>query len=117
MKRGTVRAFLGTVVLTATLAVAAPASAGEQVHRACSGDAGITGSTDAGGQITFLAGLGFGTCGKLGVRVNYTHVGGASWTAWKYTGDQPFVVEQNVKNAVRSEHSSVIGPLKFLSYR
>ncbi|WP_228760144.1 hypothetical protein [Pseudactinotalea sp. HY158] len=105
------------VALTSALVVAAPASADTVGPVYCSGDSGVLGATEATGQITYLAGIGFSHCGTLGVRANYTHVGGTSWTNWTHStwGDGSAVLY--IKNGVKSQHSTSVGNLLFTSYR
>lgn len=95
--------------------MAGPASAGQEVTMSC-GASYVVGATNPDGQITYLPGAVTSTCGKLGLRVNYTHVGGSSWTAWTYDS-AGFTVQQHVTNAVKSSHSAAFGPLLFTSYR
>lgn len=117
MKRRTVPAFLGAVSLTAAvLAVPMSASADEE-YRQCHPDAGVTGATEDEGQITYLAGMGLGHCGKLGIRVKYGHVGGYSWTSWKYSAYGADYVKRDVgRNAIKSRHSTSIGDLLWTSH-
>lgn len=118
MKRRTIAAFLGAMALTATLTVATPAHAATVTHTCPNGATGVSGSTEGDGQITYLSGVGTGGCGTLGIRVNYTHVGGSSWTAWKYSAFNGAYVSQNVGNsASMSQHWASVGPLNFYSYR
>jgi len=97
------------------LAAATPASAGSAGPYYCGSGAAITGVTESAGQVTYNAAPGH--CGVLGIRVNYVHVGGDSWTAWKYSAYAGDNVRQTVKNAVRSMHSSSLGKLNFYSYK
>lgn len=118
MKRGTMTAFLGAAALTAVLAVATPAYAATVTQACPTGDAGVSGSTEGNGQITYLSGAGFGSCGTLGLRVNYTHVGGSSWTAWTYSPSNGAYTSQNVGNSAHhSQHTATTGSLNFMSYR
>lgn len=119
MTRRLIAVFFAAVAMTAGLfvAAAAPASAGTEVHRNCSGDAGVTGWTGSEKQITFLAGASFGHCGTLGIRVHYNHVGGSSWSSWKYSSWGGGQVTRQIYNSNRSEHSTSVGGLRFLSYR
>lgn len=117
MTRKTVRAMLGAVALTAALAVAAPASAGQE-WRPCGADAGVTGSTEGNGQGTFLAGASIAHCGTLGVRAQYSSVAGALWTSWKYSGWAGDAVWHNVGNsALKSTHSTTQPSQTFTSFR
>jgi hypothetical protein len=97
------------------LAGATPASAGSTGPVFCGSGAAITGVTESAGQVTYNAAPGH--CGVLGIRVNYVHVGGNSWTGWKYSAYAADNVRQTVKNAVRSMHSASIGGITFYSYK
>lgn len=111
-------AFLGAAALTAALAVATPAYAATVTQTCPNGATGVSGSTEGNGQITYLSGVMVGGCGTLGIRVNYTHVGGSSWTAWKYSAFEGDYVSQNVgSSAHHSQHTASVGSLNFLSYR
>jgi hypothetical protein len=120
MKRGAITASLGAVALTAAaLAAATPASAETVGPFPCNtADGSVAGSTEHEGQITYIPGMAMATCGTLGIRVNYSHVGGTSWTSWKYQdtddGDKLYV-KRDVGSPIKSQHSATRGDLLFTS--
>lgn len=104
--------------MTASLAATTPASAATAGPFNCSPNAGVAGSTEGDGQITYLAGLMYGHCGTLGLRVYYTSVAGGLWTPWKYSGNGDGSVVYNAGNsAMRSQHTTTVGNLNFQSQR
>ena len=109
-------ALLGAASLAAMLAVATPAHAGETTVR-CGSDSGVTGVTTNNYQLLYVTGFSLGHCGKLGMKVNYVHVGGDSWTAWKYSSYGALTLRQETKNAVRSLHSTSVNNLLFYSFK
>lgn len=116
MKRGAAMVFLGSLTMAATLAVATPASAETVGPFPCnSNSAGVVGSTEHNGQITYVAGLASTHCGTLGIRVYYSHVGGASWTPWKYSQYGGGYVSRNVGTPIKSQHTASQGNLNFTS--
>ena len=118
MKRGRISAIIGALSLTLALGVAAPANAATVTTSCADGSQGLAGSTEGDAQITFLAGVGWTHCGTLGIRVNYSHVGGSSWTGWKYSPYAGGHVTENVGNsALRSDHYASVGPVNWSSYR
>ncbi len=113
MKRGTMAAFVGTAAIAASLVAATPASADTVGPFQCGGEAGASGSTEGDAQITYVGTL-WGDCGTLGIRVQYTHVGGSSWTGWKYESYWDNVT-MNVRTANKSQHTTTYGNLNFYS--
>lgn len=111
-------AGIGAVLaIVASLACAAPAVAGTIGPISCGYGGYVSGSTEGNGQITYIS-QGTGHCGTLGIRVNYTHVGGASWTSWKYSSWGGGYVSQNVGNsALKSQHTTSVGSLNWESFR
>ncbi len=116
MARRKMTALLGAVSLTTALAMATPANAGETEKR-CASQVGVKGFTESNGQGTYVTSGSLSNCGKLGLRVNYVHVGGDSWTSWKYSTGGHWSVSSTTKNAVRSAHTTTVGNLYFYSYR
>lgn len=104
---------MASTALVAAMAVAAPASAGTNIQYCGSGVA-VEGGTQSGLVCTMTAGISAGDCGGLGVRGNYVHVGGDSWTPWEYRRDR---VSISVNNAVRAMHSTEVQNLLFSSFR
>lgn len=119
MKVGKLLATVGLATLITASTMAAPANAATVGPLACGSASWVSGSTEGDAQITYLSGYpGGGSCGTLGIRVYYTHVGGASWTAWKYSSWGGGYVSYNVGNsAVKSEHSASVGSLRWTSFR
>lgn len=116
MPRKTMTSILTVASMTALmLAAATPASAGSSGPKYCGSGAAVIGATESSGQVTYDAAPGH--CGTLGVRANYVHVGGDSWTPWKYSAYSAGSVSMSTKNAVRSLHSTSIGSLLFYSYK
>lgn len=115
MIRSTTKVFLGAASAAALmLATATPASAGAE-ERWCGVDNSVIGYVEAAGAGTYDNDI--GTCGVLGVRGYYTHVGGASWTAWKYNKWGAGSVTIYTKNMTKAQHSASVGSLLFYSYR
>ena len=96
------------------VALAAPAHAGS-TSRTCGNSAVVVGFTENNGGGTYDDAP--NTCGVLGVRVNYAHIGGSSWTAWKYCAYGQGGVSQILSgtNPFRAQHSTSVGPLSFYS--
>lgn len=116
MSRKTMTSILTVASMAALmLAAATPASAGAAGPYYCGAGAAIIGVTESAGQVTYNAAPGH--CGVLGLRVNYVHMGGDSWTSWKYSAYGADNVRMSTKNAVRSMHSSSLGSLTFYSYK
>jgi hypothetical protein len=111
MKTATIPAILGALVLTA--GTVSPAQAETATYLCPNRDAYVSGSTEHNGQITYLAGTGFGHCKTLGIRVYYSHVGGASWTSWKYSAYGGAYVSRNVGSPIKSRHSAWGGDILF----
>lgn len=109
-------ALLGAVSLTTALAMATPAYA-EETERMCASQVGVKGFTESSGQGTYVTMGSLSNCGKLGLRVEYVHVGGTSWTAWKYSTGHHGSVSRTTKNAVRSAHTTTVKNLYFYSYK
>lgn len=110
-------AFASALLLMAALGVAPPAYAGTVGPLACGYGGYVSGATQADGQKTYLSG-GSGHCGTLGLRVQYSHVGGVSWTAWKYSAYGAGHVSNNVGNsALKSEHTTSVSSLRWESFR
>ncbi len=116
MARKKMTALLGAVSLTAALAMATPAHAGETTKN-CASDSGVTGVTQNDVQLTYVTGFSLSHCGTLGIKVNYVHVGGDSWTSWRYSSYGALTVRRDTRNAVRSLHSTSVGGLLFYSYK
>lgn len=111
MARRKMNALLGAVSVTATLAtlaVATPAHA-DAHSEDCASSTTVVGYTESNGQGTYIQDLDGGYCGRLGVRVNYNHVGGNSWTSWKYSTGTHHTVSRNISNPVMSQHSTGTG--------
>lgn len=119
MKHRKLGVCAGALALLTSLLITPPASAATVGPLSCGSGSYVSGSTEGNGQITYLTEWAAGGgCGTLGIRVNYTHVGGASWTAWKYSSWGGGNVSQNVGNsALKSEHSTSVGSLRFTSFR
>lgn len=119
MKRSrAVGGLLGAAALMASLVTATPASAGQTGPMACSATASVTGATEASGQGTFHSSASLDHCGTLGVRVQYSSVGGLLWTGWRYSSFGGASVWQNVGNtAMRSQHTTTVNSLRFDSFR
>jgi hypothetical protein len=106
-------AALGAASIALTVAMATPASAGSR--QGYCGGGSVIGYVEAAGAGTYDV---HGTCGTLGVRGYYTHVGGASWTAWKYSacwgcGSATIYT----KNLVQAQHSGSVNRMTFYTYR
>lgn len=109
MKIGTAltrTAAVTAVALAVTTFAASPAAAGDPVRRQCSGYGGeAAGVTTRNEGVTYVVWGGCGT--RMGVRVRYNHVGGTSWTSWKYADPrQTTRVLRSVypNNATAAEH-------------
>jgi hypothetical protein len=113
-------AVLAAAAVALTVSMVTPASAGA-VTRDCDGLAdrnfgSVVGYVEAAGAGTYDAGAS-ATCGVLGVRGYYTHVGGASWTAWKYSSWGGGSATIYTKNLTKAQHSASVMSLNFYSYR
>lgn len=65
--------------------------------RQCSHSGQFFGGNSSTGAVTYSD-----NCGQIGVNAYYVHMGGASWTGWKY---QPSgTVEWERLNTTRSQH-------------
>lgn len=116
MRRITRNALAALAAAAMTLGLAAPASAGVTEVRSCN-EINVAGATNATAQITYLTGVGVGSCGTLGLRVQYSHVGGYSWTAWKYSAFQGDYVRHSNTTPVKSQHTTTHPVNNFYSLR
>lgn len=116
MMRKSLKTILSTASLVVLMAVGATsASAAPSAPQECASESAVIGDTTSVGGITYDADS--GTCGVLGVRVQYTHVGGASWTSWKYNSYASGSVVREVRNGVQSMHSTSVSDLFFRTWR
>ena len=116
MKRSRFSMLVVAASILATALLPSPAQAATVGPLNCGGGGYVSGSTEAGGQITYNTGVSH--CGQLGLRVYYSSVAGGLWTPWQYSAHGGGYVSRNVGNsAIKSEHTSSLGSLRFESFR
>ena len=111
LHRATTRTLLtAAVITTLTLAVATPASAAA-VERSCGNVGRVIGDVTSQGAVTYEN---YGDCGTVSVRAWYAHIGGASWTSWRYGA---YGVNVIVNNAYQGNHRTSTPYINFYTTR